>query len=53
MTNVYKNKMKKLGEHIDLYEEQYEDHHWRLDLMSKQLVKGSRMGGVGIECRLE
>ena len=40
MTNGYKNKMRKLGEHIDvyLYKEQWEDHHWKLDLMSKQMV---------------
>ena len=48
MTNGYKNKIRKLGEHTDVYfyEEQLEDHHWRLDLMSKQLVKGSRLGDV-------
>ena len=46
MTNGYKNKTRKLGEHIDvyLYEEQWEDHHWRLDLMSKLSVLDLRLG---------
>ena len=51
MTNGYKNKTRILDEHTNvyLYEEQYEDHHWRLDLMSKQLVLDSRLGGFGVE----
>ena len=46
MTNGYKNKMKKLDEHtnIYLYKEQYKDYHWRLNLMLKQLELDSRLG---------
>ena len=55
MTNGYKNKMRKLGEHTNvyLYEEQYEDHYWRLGLMPKQLVLDSRLGGFIAESILE
>ena len=54
-TNGYRKQTKRLGEHIDvyLYGEQSEDHHWRLDLMSKQLVLDSRLGGFGVENKLE
>ena len=38
MKNGYRKQTKRLGEHTDvyLYEEQSEDHHSRLDLMTKQ-----------------
>ena len=47
--------MKILGEHtnIYLYEEQLEDHHFGLDLMTKQLVLNLRLKGFGTESILE
>ena len=43
--------MKILGEHTDmyLYGEQSEDHHFRLNLMTKQLVLDLRLKGFGTE----
>ena len=40
MTNGYRKQMKRFDEHTNayLYEEQSEDHHCGLDLMTKQSV---------------
>ena len=45
MKNGFRKQMKILGEHTDvyLYKEQSEDHHSRLDMMTKQLVLDLRL----------
>ena len=53
MTNDHKKRTRRLGEHTDvyLYEERSEDHHYGLDLMTKQSVLDSGLEGFGIESR--
>ena len=47
--------MKRLGEHtvVYLYKEQSEDHHYGLELITKQLVLDSRLEGFGAENKPE